>query len=282
MCIRDSSKSCYYMSNTKTAHAYHSSLYANAYNNSIPTIVLSPPAGDCKGTGSGVMMEILKQRSSSRGTLKSKETEEQLKLMEKWRREANRARAIKTRKHITKLSKAKKAVQEREAEKAVRQIEEKLTRAEERARNLIKSRQNSRINELIKEKLERKEAEVKRMKDLSLETYNSKLMSFERNMHKLNEARALKFQLSDERRDKKTLRSKVQSIISAVLKGSCDKFQKYYERFETILENDREDHPSKIGSLEVKREKHQDLNAALRHSLTKQEIQIVRLSVHLR
>lgn len=270
------------MSIAKTAHAYHSSLNANMYNNSIPTIVLSPPAKNRKETGSGVMMEILRQRSSSRGALKSKETEEQLKLMEKWRREANRARAIKTREHIAKLSKAKKAVQEREAEKAVRQIEEKLTRAEERARNFIKSRQDSHINELIKEKLGRKEAEVQRVKDLSLETYNSRLLTFERNMHRLHEARALRFQLSDERRDKKTLRSKVQSIVGAVLKGSCDKFQRYYERFEAILENDTENRTGKIGSPEVRREKHEDLNATLRRSLTKQEIQIVRLLVHLR
>jgi len=275
---------------------YHSNTSINNVSNRIATgteinpnvfTKIMPASTQAKQQTRSVVLSILKERSQKRQAVLLRDLIESKKIMAKWKLEETKANEEKYRALFDKLSQPKKMAEDDQSLKKLDEMRKKIELAEQRAREVMEQRLKSHPPKPLKEKLYKKEAEIQKISEMRKTLFVKKLEQADKTLSKTFHDKMLKLQLKRERREKQTLRSKVQLALTTAVSKSCNKFWKDYERYAAILQKDRLNHANDTKYFKGKKystnteesqsliNTNEDLNAVLVSSLSPQEIDVV-------
>ena len=184
-----------------------------------------------------------------RTAAKSKEGTEKWKVMNACKQEEQLNRERELIDLFNRLSQNKTVLDESKAREHDAKIQEKIQHSRMKVREIRESLGCKTNSVSHKERLQtcckRRDEVVSVDKERKKQYIEEKLAKSDIVMLRLQESKRQKFQLNRERRDKKTLKSRVQSLLSIETGGNCDRHQKNAVRFSTAIHKDEENTLSK-------------------------------------
>ena len=173
---------------------------------------------------------------------KLREEGEKHKVVDVWKEEAKHEKEKQLEDLFDRLSQKKTVIDEVKSKELEDMIKEKIQRSREKVRYLRETFYDQRRSCSIEDRL--KMCADKKNKRLSMDTerkqqyFEEKLAKSDLVLMRSKEYRNQTTQLNRERREKKTLRSRVQNVLFKESKGKCERQHRNEERVETILYKD--------------------------------------------
>lgn len=167
------------------------------------------------------MIQIIKERQDKRISIKMKNLAEKMNIKQKWQKEERESKEAKLKSSVNRLANAKKKDVNQSAEEMEKMLDEKIARAKERA---LKSKAYfSNLDVTVKKHQDAKEKITGEELENNKRKLHMKLAKSKKAIEKVKKDKKLRLSFNREKREKQTLRSKIQSALTLDANDICDK-----------------------------------------------------------
>jgi len=192
------------------------------------------------------VLAAFREHREKRLAVKRREENERRRIMNVWKHEERLARERQLFEMFSRLSQSKAKIEEEKLQEHLSQIQEKVERSRQKVQEFRNSVCSKRSSVSHRERLE---TVYKKREQILSEERDRKLLYSEQKKEKadlvlmrLKEFHNQTVQLNKERREKKTLRSKVQSLLTKEGGFKCDRHDKNVARITAAINKDEVAH----------------------------------------